>query len=117
VVNLDLLTYAGNLENLKELEGDTRHQFVRGNIGDRELVSKLLADTKPRAVINFAAESHVDRSIHGPGDFIQTNIVGTFNLLESVRGYWNDPTLNIVWPLNGIEAQLAKKDKNASKFI
>ena len=90
VVNLDLLTYAGNLENLKELEDDPRYQFVFGNIGDRELVSKLLADTKPRAVINFAAESHVDRSIHGPGDFIQTNIVGTFNLLESVRGYWND---------------------------
>ena len=90
VVNLDLLTYAGNLENLKELEGDSRYQFVFGNIGDRELVSKLLAETKPRAVINFAAESHVDRSIHGPGDFIQTNIVGTFNLLESVRAYWND---------------------------
>ncbi len=90
VVNLDLLTYAGNLENLKELEGDPRYQFVFGNIGDRELVSKLLADTKPRAVINFAAESHVDRSIHGPGEFIQTNIVGTFNLLESVRGYWNE---------------------------
>ena len=90
VVNLDLLTYAGNLENLKELEGDPRHQFVRGNIGDRSLVANLLTDTKPRAVINFAAESHVDRSIHGPGDFIQTNIVGTFNLLESVRGYWND---------------------------
>ena len=90
VVNLDLLTYAGNLENLKELEGDPRHQFVRGNIGDRNLVANLLADTKPRAVINFAAESHVDRSIHGPGEFIQTNIVGTFNLLESVRGFWND---------------------------
>ncbi|MBU3657590.1 MAG: NAD-dependent epimerase/dehydratase family protein, partial [Rhodocyclaceae bacterium] len=90
VVNLDLLTYAGNLENLKELEGDPRYQFVFGNIGDRELVSKLLADTRPRAVINFAAESHVDRSIHGPGEFIQTNIVGTFNLLECVRGYWND---------------------------
>ena len=90
VVNLDLLTYAGNLENLKELEGDPRHQFVRGSIGDRSLVANLLADTKPRAVVNFAAESHVDRSIHGPGEFIQTNIVGTFNLLESVRGYWND---------------------------
>ena len=90
VVNLDLLTYAGNLENLKELEGDPRHKFVRGNIGDRNLVANLLADAKPRAVINFAAESHVDRSIHGPGEFIQTNIVGTFNLLESVRGYWND---------------------------
>ncbi|MGV0953774.1 MAG: dTDP-glucose 4,6-dehydratase [Fluviibacter sp.] len=90
VVNLDLLTYAGNLENLAELEGDPRHQFVRGSIGDRALVANLLADTKPRAVINFAAESHVDRSIRGPGEFIQTNIVGTFNLLESVRGYWND---------------------------
>jgi dTDP-glucose 4,6-dehydratase len=90
VVNIDLLTYAGNLENLKELEGDPRHQFVFGNIGDRDLVRKLLAETKPRAVINFAAESHVDRSIHGPGDFIQTNIVGTFNLLECVRAYWND---------------------------
>ena len=90
VVNLDLLTYAGNLENLKELEGDPRYQFTFGNIGDRELVTQLLQDTKPRAVINFAAESHVDRSIHGPGEFIQTNIVGTFNLLESVRGYWND---------------------------
>ena len=90
VVNLDLLTYAGNLENLKELEGDPRHQFIRGNIGDRRLVANLLADVKPRAVINFAAESHVDRSIHGPGEFIQTNIVGTFNLLESARGYWND---------------------------
>ena len=83
VVNLDLLTYAGNLENLKELEGDPRHQFVRGSIGDRSLVANLLADTKPRAVINFAAESHVDRSIHGPGEFIQTNIVGTFNLWTS----------------------------------
>ncbi len=90
VVNIDLLTYAGNLENLKELEGDPRHQFVRGSIGDRNLVANLLADVKPRAVINFAAESHVDRSIHVPGEFIQTNIVGTFNLLESVRGYWND---------------------------
>lgn len=90
VVNLDLLTYAGNLENLAELEGDPRHKFVRGNIGDRSLVANLLADIKPCAVINFAAESHVDRSIHGPGEFIQTNIVGTFNLLESVRGYWND---------------------------
>jgi dTDP-glucose 4,6-dehydratase len=90
VVNLDLLTYAGNLENLKDLIGDPRYQFAFGNIGDRALVGKLLADTTPRAVINFAAESHVDRSIHGPGEFIQTNIVGTFNLLESVRGYWND---------------------------
>ena len=90
VVSLDWLTYAGNLENLASLNGDVRHRFVHGNIGDRELVSGLLAETKPRAVINFAAESHVDRSIHGPGEFIQTNIVGTFNLLESVRGYWNE---------------------------
>ena len=89
VVNLDLLTYAGNLENLAELEGDPRHKFVRGNIGDRSFVANLLADTKPRAVINFAAESHVDRSIHGPGAFIQTNIVGTFRLLESTRAYWS----------------------------
>jgi dTDP-glucose 4,6-dehydratase len=88
VVNLDKLTYAGNLANLKALDGDKRHVFVQGDIGDRELVAKLLAEYKPRAVLNFAAESHVDRSIHGPGDFIQTNIVGTFNLLESVRAYW-----------------------------
>ena len=72
VVNLDKLTYAGNLENLKSLEGDGRHVFVRGDIGDRVLVDKLLAEQKPRAVLNFAAESHVDRSIHGPGDFIET---------------------------------------------
>lgn len=89
VVNLDKLTYAGNLDTLKGLKGDDRHVFVHGDIGDRELVSDLLAMHRPRAVINFAAESHVDRSIHGPGDFIQTNIVGTFNLLEAVRGYWD----------------------------
>ena len=89
VVNLDKLTYAGNLDNLSSLDGDTRHIFVKGDIGDRALVDQLLAQHKPRAVINFAAESHVDRSIHGPEDFIQTNIVGTFHLLESVRGYWN----------------------------
>jgi dTDP-glucose 4,6-dehydratase len=88
VVNLDKLTYAGNLENLRSLEGDARHVFVRGDIGDRELVARLLAEHKPRAVLNFAAESHVDRSIEGPGEFIQTNIVGTFNLLEAVRAYW-----------------------------
>ncbi len=90
VVNLDKLTYAGNLENLKSLDGDKRHLFVQGDIGNRALVSKLLAEHKPRAVLNFAAESHVDRSIHGPGDFIETNVVGTFNLLESVRAYWQD---------------------------
>ena len=88
VVNLDLLTYAGNLENLKTIEGDPRHTFVRGDIGDAKLVPELLAKYQPRAVINFAAESHVDRSIHGPEDFIQTNVVGTFHLLESVRAYW-----------------------------
>jgi dTDP-glucose 4,6-dehydratase len=90
VVNLDKLTYAGNLANLDALKGDLRHIFVQGDIGDRALVSKLLAEHKPRAVLNFAAESHVDRSIHGPGDFIETNVVGTFNLLESVRSYWQD---------------------------
>ena len=88
LVNLDLLTYAGNLENLASTQGDTRHHFVKGDIGDRALVSQLLNQYQPRAVINFAAESHVDRSIHGPADFIQTNIVGTFNLLESVREHW-----------------------------
>ena len=89
IVNLDKLTYAGNLDTLKGLNGDDRHVFVHGDIGDRKLVSDLLLMHKPRAVINFAAESHVDRSIRGPGDFIQTNIVGTFNLLEAVRGYWD----------------------------
>ncbi len=89
VINLDKLTYAGNPENLQSLQGDTRHTLVQGDIGDRDLVAQLLTTHQPRAVINFAAESHVDRSIHGPGDFIQTNIVGTFNLLESVRGYWS----------------------------
>ena len=88
VVNLDKLTYAGNLENLRALDGDARHVFVRGDIGDFHLVSGLLAAHRPRAVVNFAAESHVDRSIHGPEDFIQTNIVGTFRLLEAVRAYW-----------------------------
>jgi dTDP-glucose 4,6-dehydratase len=88
VVNLDKLTYAGNLENLAALKADTRHVFVRGDIGDSALVDRLLAEHKPRVVVNFAAESHVDRSIHGPEDFIQTNVVGTFRLLEAVRGYW-----------------------------
>ena len=88
VVNLDKLTYAGNLENLASLQGDARHVFVQGDIGDATLVAQLLTQHRPRAVINFAAESHVDRSIHGPEDFIQTNIVGTFHLLEAVRAYW-----------------------------
>ena len=88
VINLDKLTYAGNLENLATLKNDPRHIFVRGDIGDASVVGKLLAEHRPRAAVNFAAESHVDRSIHGPGDFIQTNIVGTFHLLEAVRAYW-----------------------------
>jgi len=89
VINLDKLTYAGNPETLASLQGDARHQLVQGDIGDADLVSRLLAQHRPRAVVNFAAESHVDRSIHGPGEFIETNIVGTFRLLESVRGYWS----------------------------
>jgi len=88
VVNLDKLTYAGNLDSLRSLEGDARHIFVHADIGDRERVAALLAEHQPRAIVNFAAESHVDRSIHGPGEFIQTNIVGTFNLLEAARAYW-----------------------------
>ena len=90
VVNLDKLTYAGNLATLKSLEKDTRHLFVQGDIGDYDLVLSLLKQYQIRAVVNFAAESHVDRSIHRPGDFIQTNVVGTFNLLEAVRAYWTD---------------------------
>ena len=89
VVNLDKLTYAGNPENLASLKAQTGHVFVKGDIGDRELVDRLLKEHQPRAVVNFAAESHVDRSIHGPEDFIQTNVVGTFHLLEAVRGYWS----------------------------
>jgi dTDP-glucose 4,6-dehydratase len=89
VLNLDKLTYAGNLQTLASVQGNPHHTFVQGDIGDRALVERLLAEHQPRAVVNFAAESHVDRSIHGPGDFIHTNIVGTFNLLESVRGYWS----------------------------
>ncbi len=102
VINLDALTYAGNLENLDSLKGDTRHIFVHGDIGDARLVSELLAKFQPRAIINFAAESHVDRSIHGPGEFIQTNIVGTFHLLESVRAYWS---------------KLANTEKNNFRFL
>jgi len=102
VINLDKLTYAGNLETLSSLQGNARHVFVQGDIGDRVLVERLLAEHRPRAVINFAAESHVDRSIHGPGEFIQTNIVGTYNLLESVRGYWSG---------------LPEQDKAAFRFL
>lgn len=89
VVNLDQLTYAGNLQNLASLDGNPHHHFVHGDIGDRALVARLLAEHGIRAVLNLAAESHVDRSIEGPDAFIQTNIVGTFNLLEAVRAYWS----------------------------
>ena len=88
VVNLDKLTYAGNLRSLTDIEQDPRYRFVHGDIGDRALLARLLEETRPHAIVNFAAESHVDRSIHSAGDFIQTNIVSTFNLLESVRGYF-----------------------------
>jgi dTDP-glucose 4,6-dehydratase len=102
VLNLDKLTYAGNPANLASLRGDPRHLFVQGDIGDAALVARLLDEHRPRAVVNFAAESHVDRSIHGPGDFIQTNVVGTFHLLEAVRGYWSG---------------LAPADKAAFRFL
>jgi len=88
IVNLDKLTYAGSLANLDELKGDARHQFVRGDICDRALVRRLLAERRPRAIVHFAAESHVDRSIEGPAEFIQTNVVGTFSLLEEALGWW-----------------------------
>jgi len=88
LLNLDALTYAGNLENLASLRGDTGHVFVQGDITDRTLVDRLLAEHRPRAIVHFAAESHVDRSIHGPGAFMKTNIDGTFTLLEAARGYW-----------------------------
>jgi dTDP-glucose 4,6-dehydratase len=90
VLILDALTYAGNVHNLRSLEGDKRYAFVHGNIGDAALVADLLSRHRPRAIVNFAAESHVDRSIHGPEDFIQTNILGTFRLLEVARAYWNE---------------------------
>jgi dTDP-glucose 4,6-dehydratase len=89
IVNFDKLTYAGNLENLATLQGDARHIFVRGDICDRVILERLMAEHKPRAIVHFAAESHVDRSIHGPSDFIRTNIEGTFTLLEVARAYWN----------------------------
>ena len=88
VLNLDALTYAGNRRNLRSLDGDTRHVFVQGDIGDRALVDRLLAQHRPRAIVHFAAESHVDRSILGPGEFIKTNIEGTFTLLEAARAHW-----------------------------
>jgi dTDP-glucose 4,6-dehydratase len=89
VVNLDALTYAGNLQNLAALQGDVRHVFVHGDITDRALLDRLLAEHRPRALLHFAAESHVDRSIHGPGAFMRTNIDGSFTLLEAARAHWN----------------------------
>lgn len=89
VLNLDKLTYAGNRENLASLQGDARHVFVQGDICDRSLVDGLLQQHRPRAIVHFAAESHVDRSIHGPGEFMRTNVEGTFTLLEAARGYWS----------------------------
>ncbi|PPD40949.1 MAG: dTDP-glucose 4,6-dehydratase [Methylobacter sp.] len=102
VINLDCLTYAGNMENLASLEGDARHIFVKAGIGDSVVVRGLFEKYQPCAVVNFAAESHVDRSIHAPEDFIQTNIVGTFRLLEAARNYWNT---------------LADEDKAAFRFL
>src|ERR1700761_9693470 len=88
VVNVDKLTYAGNLNTLRSLHDDPRHVFVRADICDRAALDSIFAEHKPRAVLHFAAESHVDRSIHGPAEFVQTNVVGTFTLLEAVRSYW-----------------------------
>ena len=92
VVKLDSLTYAGNLETLAALQGNPDHIFVQGDIADAALVQRLLGEHQPRAVVNFAAESHVDRSISGPDVFIQTNVVGTFRLLDAVRNYWTSLT-------------------------
>ncbi|MCC4114172.1 dTDP-glucose 4,6-dehydratase [Aromatoleum toluclasticum] len=89
VLNLDALTYAGNLENLAALQGDSRHVFVQGDICDRALIDRLFAEHRPRAIVHFAAESHVDRSIHGPAAFVRTNVDGTFTLLEAARDYWS----------------------------
>jgi dTDP-glucose 4,6-dehydratase len=90
VVNLDKLTYAGNLGNLIKISADARYTFIHGDIADRKLVSELLGRSRPRAIVHFAAESHVDRSIHGPDDFVRTNVNGTFNLLEEARAYWTE---------------------------
>ena len=89
LVNLDKLTYAGNPASLRAVEANPNYAFTHADIGDFAAVSRLLAHRKPVAIVNFAAESHVDRSIHGPGEFVQTNMVGTFQLLEAVRGYWS----------------------------
>src|SRR5258706_14107498 len=91
IVNLDKLTYAGNLKPLEPLAGEARHEFVRGDIADRGLVRRLLAKHRPRAIVHFAAESHVDRSIEGPAEFIQTNVVGSFSLLEEARAWCGPP--------------------------
>ena len=90
VINVDKLTYAGNLNNLASLKGDSRHIFVHADIGDSDTISALLAQHQPRAILHFAAESHVDRSIHGPAAFIETNVNGTFRLLEATRAYWQN---------------------------
>src|SRR5580693_3424826 len=90
VVNLDKLTYAGNLGNLITISADARYTFIHGDIADRKLVSDLLGRSRPRAIVHFAAESHVDRSIHGPDDFVRTNVNGTFSLLEEARAYWTE---------------------------
>jgi dTDP-glucose 4,6-dehydratase len=89
IINLDKLTYAGNLANLESASSDPRYSFVHGDIGDRPLIAELLERHQPKAIVHFAAESHVDRSIHGPDDFVRTNVNGTFNLLEEVRAYWS----------------------------
>lgn len=102
VINIDKLTYAGNLGNLNCLKNNERHIFVKGDIRDKSLIDSILLKYRPRAIINFAAESHVDRSIHGPEEFIQTNIIGTFRLLEAVRGYWEE---------------LSKKDKTYFRLL
>ena len=93
VINLDALTYAGNLNNFRDFHGDNRYTFIHGDIGDTALVNKILKEKQPRIIINFAAESHVDRSIYGPKDFIHTNVLGTFHLLESAKTYWNSLSL------------------------
>jgi dTDP-glucose 4,6-dehydratase len=102
VVNLDKLTYAGNLGNLEKISADSRYSFVHGDVGDRKLVSDLLERCQPRAIVHFAAESHVDRSIHGPDDFVRTNVNGTFSLLEETRAYW---------------MELAKEEKGRFRFL
>jgi dTDP-glucose 4,6-dehydratase len=90
IINVDKLTYPGNLATLASLKDEPRHLFVHGDVSDQALISQLLHRHQPSAIVNFAAESHVDRSIHGPADFIKTNIVGTFHLLECARAYWHE---------------------------